>query len=437
MSPMPETQFARNGNVDLAYQVWGSGDRNIAAISGFVSHIEVMWELPEFVRTLERIGEWGRTVSYDRRGAGMSDRAAVATTLEDHVSDLGVVLDAAEMESATLIAYVDAGAIATAFAAWYPHRVDALVLYSFVARPAVTFTPDLLDQFEQSISEGWGQAQMVPALAPSAANDERVIAWFRRWERMSATPNAAAAAQRWVLELDSTPVLPAVRAPTLAIHRPAVLSVPADAVRATAEAIAGARYVELPGSDFYPFFEGADTVLNEMEEFVTGSRRAAQDDRVLATVLFTDIVGSTERARELGDARWSTLLATHNQAIRSELDHFGGTEVKTTGDGFFATFPGPARAVRCACAIRATLEQLGVDVRIGVHTGEVEPHGDDFVGIAVHVGARVMAEAGAREVLVTSTVKELVLGSGIKFEDRGLHRLKGVDDEWRLYAVAD
>jgi class 3 adenylate cyclase/pimeloyl-ACP methyl ester carboxylesterase len=432
---MPETRFVRSGDVDLAYQVFGSGSRNLLAVAGWVSHLEVIWELPEFARFLERLGELGRVVMYDKRGSGMSDRPPGMSPLEDHAADVRAVLDAAGMETVTCIGWVDAVAVLVAFAATWPERVDALVLGSFVATPSETVAPEVRAAFTESILEGWGEARTVPLMVPSVAHDERVLAWFRRYERLSATPNVAAAMQDWSLSLDIDDLLAAVQVPTLVLHRTDIATLPVEEVRRAAALVPGAKYVELPGADLYPIFGDCDAVVAEIEEFLTGTRSAPQLDRVLATVLFTDIVNSTARAAELGDRSWRDLLAAHHTEIRRLLAQFGGVEVNTTGDGFLATFDGPARAVRCAVAITEAVRALGIEIRAGIHTGEIERAPDDVSGVAVHVGARVAALAGASEVLVTSTVKDLVLGSGLEFDERGVHPLKGVPGDWHLYAV--
>ena len=437
VSSGPETRFVRSGDVDIAYQVFGGGPRDILALSGFVSHLEVIWELAEFARFLERLGSMGRVVTFDKRGTGMSDRPAGRPTLEDHVGDVLAVLNAAGMDRASMLGWVDSVAIVASVAATYPDRVDALVLSSFLASPTKTVPPAFVTAYAEAITNGWGSAQMLVVESPSVANDERVVAWVRRLERLSATPNVAASMMQWALSLDLDDILPAIQAPTLVLHRKDVASVPADEVRRGASLIPGARYVELPGSDIYPMFGDTDAVLAEIEEFLTGTRSAPDRGRVFATVLFTDIVGSTDRANELGDRRWRDLLEAHNAEIRRLLEQFGGREVDTAGDGFFATFEAPARAIRCARAIAIAVRGLGLEVRAGIHAGEVDRTGDAVTGIAVHVGSRVAALAGASEVLVTSTVKDLVLGSELVFEDRGIHALKGVPGEWRLYLSSD
>jgi class 3 adenylate cyclase len=431
----PETHFVRSGDVDLAYQVFGSGPRNMLAIAGWVSHLEVMWELPEFARFLERLGELGRVVMFDKRGTGMSDRPPGVSTLHEYAADVRTVVDAAEMDTVTGLGWIDAVAVLVAFATTWPERVDALVLGSFLPTPSKTVSREMRDAFADAAVTGWGSGLMVPLLVPSIAHDERVLAWFKRYERVSATPSAAVAMQDWSLSLDIDELLPSVQAPTLVVHRTGIATIPSAEVRRGAALIPGAKYVELPGADLYPPFGDSEAILAEIDEFLTGSRSAPDPDRVLATVLFTDIVNSTVHAAELGDLQWRDLLAAHNNEIRRLLAQSGGVEVNTTGDGFLATFDGPARGVRCAVAITDAVRALGIEVRAGIHTGEIERAADDVSGIAVHVGARVSALAGPSEVLVTSTVKDLVLGSDLEFDERGTHSLKGIPGEWLLFAV--
>jgi class 3 adenylate cyclase len=295
--------------------------------------------------------------------------------------------------------------------------------------------PETMHALSAAVESGWGQASLVPLIAPSQADDTRFLSWYRRWERLSSTPSAAAATLRWAMELNMAPVLPAIQARTLILHRSGSALFDLESVRATARLIPEARCVELPGGDTLPYVGDADALLDVIQEFLTGAHAAPDFDRSLATVLFTDIVGSTQKAGQLGDRRWGYLLDEHHARIRRLLDRFRGTEVDTAGDGFFITFDGPARAIRCACAIRDAVREIGIEIRAGLHTGEVERRGTAVTGLAVHVGARVAGLAHASEVLVTGTVQVLVLGSGIGFADRGRHRLKGVPDQWQLFAV--
>jgi class 3 adenylate cyclase len=295
--------------------------------------------------------------------------------------------------------------------------------------------PALIRRLSGVVETGWGQARLVPLVAPSHADDTRLMSWYRRWERLSSTPSAAAATLRWAMQLDMARIFPSIQAPTLIVHRADSVLYTRESVRAAAELIPQAKSVELPGDDDLPYLGDTDALLDVIEEFLTGRQAAPDPDRSLATVLFTDIFGSTQQAGQLGDRRWSDLLAEHHARIRRLLDRFVGHEIDTAGDGFFATFDGPARAIRCACAIRDAVRDIGIEIRVGLHTGEVEREGAAVTGLAVHIGARVAALAQASEVLVTSTVRALVLGSGISFADRGLHELKGVPDRWQLFAV--
>jgi class 3 adenylate cyclase len=441
MAQPPETQFTRAGDVDIAYQVVGPARQlDLVFVPGWVSHLEVMWELPEFAHFLDRLAAMGRLIMFDKRGTGLSDRVAGMLTLEQRADDIAAVMDAAGSARAAIIAWGEGAAIAAMFAAAHPGRVSALVLGTLPVkvtdgqRPLIP-DPALLRELSAAVETGWGQASLVPVLAPSRANDTRFLSWYRRWERLSSTPSAAAATLRWAMEFDLGPILPAIQARTLIIHRIGNALFDAESVRAAANMIPNALCAELPGDDELPYIGDADGLLDVIQEFLTGTHGTLDPDRSLATVLFTDIVGSTQKADELGDRRWGYLLDEHHARIRRLLERFRGSEVDTAGDGFFATFDGPARAVRCACAIGETVRDIGIEIRAGLHTGEVERRGAAVTGLAVHAGARVAALAHASEVLVTSTVQMLVLGSGITFADRGKHTLKGVPGKWQLFAV--
>ena len=441
MSQPPETRFTRAGDVDIAYQVAGPAARlDLVFVPGWVSHLEVMWELPEFARFLDRLATMGRLILFDKRGTGLSDRVAGVPTLEERAEDIAAVMDAAGSSRAAIAAWGEGAGIAAMFAATHPERVTALVLGSLplkMTNSGLSVVPDpaMMGELSAAVETGWGQARLVPLLAPSRADDTRFVSWYRRWERLSSTPSAAAATLRWAMQSDLGPVLPSIQARTLIVHRAGNALVDLESARAAARLIPGARCVELPGDDELPYIGDSDALLDVVQEFLTGARGTADFDRSLATVLFTDIVGSTQKAGQLGDRRWGYLLDEHHARTRRLLDRFRGIEVDTAGDGFFATFDGPARAVRCACAIRDAVRDIGIEIRAGLHTGEVERKGRSVAGLAVHVGARVGALAQASEVLVTSTVQMLVLGSGISFADRGPHKLKGVPGEWQLFAV--
>src|SRR6266516_3092440 len=399
-----------------------------------------MWDLPEFAHFLDRLAAIGRLIMFDKRGTGLSDRVAGVPTLEQRADDIAAVMDAAGSARAAIIAWGEGAAIASMFAAAHPGRVSALVLGTLPVKvpdspQLVRPDPAVLQALSAAVETGWGQASLVPILAPSRADDARFLSWYRRWERMSSTPSAAAATLRWAMEFDLGPVLPAVQARTLILHRTGNVLFGLESARAVTKLIPDARCAELPGDDELPYVGDADALLDVVQEFLTGAHGTPDSDRSLATVLFTDIVGSTQQADQLGDRRWGYVLDEHHARIRRLLDRFHGSEVDTAGDGFFVTFDGPARAIRCACAARDAVREIGIEIRAGLHTGEVERRSAAVTGLAVHVGARVAALAQAGEVLVTSTVQILVLGSGIGFADRGVHTLKGVPDRWQLFAV--
>jgi class 3 adenylate cyclase len=399
-----------------------------------------MWELPEFARFLDRLAAMGRLILFDKRGTGLSDRVAGTPALEERAEDIAAVMDAAGSGRAAIVAWGEGAAIAAMFAAVHPERVTALVLGSLPVKAAsgrlsVTPDPALMQALSAAVETGWGQARLVPLLAPSRAEDTRFLSWYRRWERMSSTPSAAAATLRWAMQFDLGPVFPSIQARTLIVHRIGNQLIDLESVQVAANLIPRAKCVQLAGGDDLPYIGDTDALMDVVQEFLTGAQATPDLDRSLATVLFTDIVGSTHKAGQLGDRRWGYLLEEHHARIRRQLDRFRGTEVDTAGDGFFATFDGPARAIRCACAMRDAVRDLGIEIRAGLHTGEVERKGAAVTGLAVHVGARVAALAQASEVLVTGTVQMLVLGSGISFADRGLHELKGVADQWQVFAV--
>jgi class 3 adenylate cyclase len=442
MNEIPETKYARNGDLHLAYQVIGDGPIDVVTSPGWISHMEFQWEQPLLAHFLRRVTSYARVLMFDKRGTGLSDRTAGVPSLEECMDDIRTVMDAESMDRATLVGHYDSGAHSAMFAATYPERTSALVIVGGYAKGSrdetYPFGPDptVLGMVADGIRDEWGKGTIVPVIAPSMAGDASFAEWWGRYERLAASPGAAASLFQMMAEMDIRDILPNIQAPTLVVHRTHHPVVPVESARYLADHIPGARLVELPGADALPYTPtGGDDVLDEVEEFLTGVRAGAPSDRVLATVLFTDIVDSTERASELGDAAWRELLDRHDAAVRRQLDRYRGTEVKTVGDGFLATFDGPARAIQCAVAVRENLQPLGLDVRAGIHTGEIERRGEDVGGIAVHIGARVAGLAGAGEVLASSTVKDLVVGSGIEFENRGSHTLKGVPDEWRLFAV--
>jgi class 3 adenylate cyclase len=440
---LPETRYARLGELNLAYQVVGEGPPDILLLDQWFGHVEAQWEVAPVAAFRERLASFGRLIMFDKRGTGLSDPIPTASlpTLEAFMADIPAVLDAVGSERAALIANIGGGILAMPFAATFPDRVSSLILVDCFARylAAPDFPigapPEGVATALKQAEDETGRAVMLDIFAPSVAHDERTRRAWARYERNASTPGSTKAIVRWIYESDVRDVLPAIRVPTLIIHRTQATGFSVEHGRYLAAHIPDARYVELPGIDNLIWAGDQDAIVAEIQDFVTGVRPEADTRRVLATVLFTDIVGSTQLAATLGDHRWKGLLADHNRVVRRQLGRFGGHEVRVVGDGFLATFDGPARAVRCALAIRDEVRELDLDVRAGLHTGEIEVIPDDIAGLAVHVGARISALAGAGEVLVSSTVKDLVVGSGLVFDDRGSHALKGVPDEWRLFAV--
>jgi len=437
----PETRYATSDGLSVAYKVVGTGPRDLVLMSPFWGQIEHLWELPSCERFLRRLASFSRLIMFDKRGSGLSDRVSGTPSAEDRMDDIRAVMEAVGSSRATLFGMSEGGTLCALFAATYPERIDSLVIYAGAARftPAADYpwgltkaTIAALDEYSRT---RWGSGGMLGTIAPAVAADEGLRRWFGQLERLTGPPSAVRDLLRWNMEIDVRDVLSTIRAPTLVIHRTGDPTLEIGHGRYLAEHIPGARLLELPGDEHYPYIRDTEPVISAVEEFVTGELRLADHDRVLATVLFTDIVGSTERAAALGDRQWRDLLERHHLLVRRELGHFGGREVKTVGDGFLATFDGPARAVRCACAIREGVQTLGVSMTAGIHTGECELLDADIGGIAVHIAARVEAEAEPGEVLVSSTVKDLVVGSGIAFADRGSRALKGLPGEWRLFKV--
>lgn len=433
----PATQYARSGDVHIAYQAFGDGPINVVLVPGFVSNVENYWDEPSFARFLRQLASYARVVIFDKRGTGMSDRVAELPGLDQRMDDLRAVMDAVGMEQAALLGISEGAPLSILFAATYPHRCRALVLYGSFSRFSYWFpTDESLSAFFRYVEQAWGTGGSLQRFAPSRANDATFQRWWGRNERLGASPAAVTALMRMNSQIEISGILPAVRVQTLVIHRTGDRAVSVEGGRDVAAHIPGARLIEFPGIDHLLYVgENADQIADAIEEFLTGSRAPVPIDRVLATVLFTDIVGSTEKAAALGDKRWRDLLDNHHVTIRRNLARFCGREVKTIGDGFLATFDGPARGVRCACAIAEEIRLLGIEIRAGLHTGECEIIGGDVGGIAIHIGARVAALAGPSEVLVSSTVKDLVAGSGLRFADRGLRSLKGVPGEWRIFAA--
>lgn len=437
---MARTQYAKNGDIHIAYQVHGTGPIDVVLCQGSGTHLDVLWEDPGYRRFCEQLASFTRLICFDKRGMGLSDRVRIGT-LEERMEDVRAVMDAVGSKQAALFGGSEGGPLSMLLAATYPERTRALVLCGAEVCertsedwPWGESTPEKFEASMRELPERWGLGRGINSIAPSIANDA-TRAWWGKLQTHSMTPADALAFMRIAFNIDVRHVAPTIRVPTLIIHRDEDRVCHVENARWLARNIAGARYVELHGVD-HAFFAGKDDIVPEIQEFLTGSREAVQPDRVLATVLFTDLVASTELIRERGDLAWRDLIERHNTAVRHELARFRGTEVNTTGDGFLASFDGPARAIRCAVAIVNAVTKLGLKVRAGLHTGECERMNDDLAGIAVHVGARIAATAGAGEVVVSSTVRDLVAGSGLELIDRGVHQLKGVDEPWRLFAVA-
>jgi class 3 adenylate cyclase len=436
MTPVPETGYVKSGDVHLAFQVSGDGPIDLLYASGFLNHVEHAWELPAIDRFLTRLGTFARVIRFDRRGVGLSDRLNGQATLEERMEDTVAVLDHVGSTDTALFGVHEGGPVLAMFAATHPERVRALVLHGSFARQTITddypwgLPPESIDSLALYFEATWGKSSQ-----NSTAQDPQFQSWLSKMQRLACSPREAAALTRAAGQIDIRPILPTISVPTLVLHRRDEIFSSVDHGRYLAAHIPGARFVELEGRDHLPFLGDADAVVGEIQEFLTGTRTSTDVDRILATVLFTDVVGSTQHAVALGDQKWRDLQDAHHRVVRRALERFRGVEVDTAGDGFFATFDGPARAIRCALAICEDVKPLGLEIRAGLHTGEVERRGDAVSGIAVHLGARVSAKAGASEVLVSRTVADLVAGSGIEFEDRGTHELKGIPGDWQLLSV--
>jgi pimeloyl-ACP methyl ester carboxylesterase len=439
----PRTHYARSGDVNIAYQVVGDGPTDLVWVPGWISNVELAWDEPSHAHMLRRLSGFSRLILFDKRGTGMSDPVPLdrLPPLETRMDDVRAVLDAVGCERAAVFGFSEGGLMSVLFAATYPERVTALVLYGAFAKrvwsPDYPWapTPEARAREIELLERNWSGRMDLDQLAPSEGDafKERLATYFRR----SASPGGGVALMRMNTQIDVRDVLLSVRVPTLVVHRRDDIDVRVDEGRYIAERIPGARFVELAGDAHTIWGGDTDAIIDEVEEFVTGVRPATRSERVLATVLFTDIAGSTERAADLGDARWRELLEAHHGVVRSQLERYRGREIDTAGDGFLAAFDGPARGIECAVAVRDRVAELGLSVRSGLHTGECERMGDKLGGIAVHTGARVAGLAEPGEVLVSSTVRALVAGSGIEFEDRGEHRLKGIAEPWQVYRVHD
>ena len=440
---VPETAYARSGKANIAYQVAGDGPLDLVYVPGWVSNVELAWEEPALARFLGRLASFSRLIMFDKRGTGLSDRVPdeQLPTLEQRMDDLCAVLDAVDSKRAALFGVSEGGNLSMLFAATYPERTTALVTFGCFAKRVWSReypwapTPEAREREYEHVEREWGRLMDLSNYTPSQMHDTDFVRRMTTYFRRSASPSAAVALLRMNTQIDVRGILPAIRVPVLVLHRTDDQDVNIDEGRYIAQRIPGARFVELQGDAHIPWVGDQDSVLDEVQEFLTGTRPAHDVDRVLATVLFTDIVNSTDLLARIGDKAWIELRDRHHALVRRELASFRGREVNTAGDGFFATFDGPARAVRCALRIQRAARDLGILVRAGVHTGEVEFGRRDVSGIAVHIGARVCALADGQQTLVTSTTKDLVSGSGLRFEDRGVHVLKGIPGEWSLFSA--
>lgn len=440
----PVTSYAQSGDANIAYQVAGEGPLDLLFLPGWISQIEQLWQAPALRRFLEQLSSFSRLILFDRRGSGLSDRLPAEQGLEQDELDALAVLDAAGSERSALLAYGLGGLVAARLAADHPRRVGALVMYATMPRTAWApdyewaLTPDEREAAMETNLAHWGQPESpaLAGLAPSAVDDRVLVDWFARMQRLAASPSEARMIFAMMADQDVRDALPRIRVPTLVMHRRDDQSVDPRHSLHVAQNVPGARYVELEGADSFPFLGDSGAVLGEIEEFLTGGRSRAESTRSLLTVMFTDIVDATGHAARLGDGPWRDLLARHDERVRSELLHHGGREVKTVGDGFLAVFEGPpSRALRCVPAVRRAAEELGVALRVGIHTGECELIGEDVAGMAVHIAARVGALAAPGETLVSGTVYGTVVGGPFRFEDRGLHELRGVPGRWPVFSL--
>jgi class 3 adenylate cyclase len=435
-------RYAKSGDLHIAYAVEGDGPLDIVWVPPWISQVEYLWSEPSLERVMARLTQFARVITFDRRGSGLSDPFFGAPTLEEQMDDVLAVMEAAGSERAAICGTLEGGPMAILFAATYPEKTEALVLYATFAR--ATWAPDYefawsAEERDRSMNEAfehWGEGHVAAGVAPSKAVDPAFMEWAGRLERLAASPSTIRRIFDLIGAFDVRDVLPSIRVPTLVMHRAEDTFIKVDHSRHIASKIPGARYVELEGEENMFSLGDVEALIGEVEEFLTGTRHEREPDRMLATVLFTDICDSTRRAAEMGDRGWRFLLERHDALFRQALERHRGREVKRTGDGFLATFDGPARAIRCAASVAEAMGSLGLQVRAGLHTGELEVMDGDLGGLAVHIASRVMSAAAPNEVLVSGTVKDLVVGSGIEFEERGEHELRGVPGEWRLYAVS-
>ncbi len=437
----PEISYAKSRGLNVAYSVAGDGPLDLVMVPGFVSHLEGALGQPQIARPFGRLASFARVIVFDKPGTGLSDPADGPTTLEERMEDLTAVLDAAESERAALFGISEGSLMCALFAASHPDRTRALVMYGSYAKGIADedypWAPQQMqvDLGAEMIEEEWGTGVMLDVYAPSMLGDEEFARWWAQYQRQSASPGMAKAAAILAAEVDIREVLPAISAPTLVVHRKGDSLWPIEGARYIAEHIPGAELAEIEGDDHFPFAGDAEELISTIEQFLTGQQHEPDPERQLLTVLFTDIVDSTKQGAELGDSRWRELLERHDEVVREQLDRYRGREVKATGDGFLATFDGPARSIECARTIATAVQPLGIEVRAGLHTGECEIRGDDIAGITVNIGARISALAPAGEVLVSGTVKDLVVGSEIEFEPQGSQALKGVPGEWPVFSA--
>ncbi len=443
MVSRPKTEYAKSGQVHIAYQVVGDGPIDLVLVSGWVSNVELAWENAQYARCLRRLASFSRLIRFDKRGTGLSDRVSESELpdLEHRMDDVRAVMDAAGSHRAALMGISEGGSMSLLFAATYPERTVALITFDVFAKrvwsPDYPWapTPEQRQRWLESIEQDWGGIVDLEVLAPSVADDPQFTEWWSAYLRQSASPAAALALGKMNTHVDVRDVLSSIRVPTLVLHRIGDREANIEEARYISSRIPGARLVELPGNDHLPWVGDSSALLDEVEEFLTGTRPAYRGNRVLATILFTDIVSSTKHATDLGDQKWHSLLERHNALVRAEISRFDGREIETAGDSFLATFDGPARAIRCACAIRDAVKQLGIEIRAALHTGEIELMGEKVCGIGVHIASRVLDKTSANEVLVSRTVKDLIAGSGITLKEKGVYQLKGIAEEWRLFTV--
>jgi pimeloyl-ACP methyl ester carboxylesterase len=439
---LPETRYAQSGDVSIAYQVMGDGPIDVVVVTGLTSHVEFQHELAGYTAFLRRLSQFARVVTFDKRGQGLSDRMSDAPPLEQRMDDVRAIMDAIGSQRAALFGFSEGCPMSILFAATYPERVSHLVLLGGFARATDIRPPGLTPQELQARLDlrikNWGTGAMMKVVSPSEAADPNAVPALAKFERLASSPGALKTIMMLNAQIDVTPILPSVQIPTLVLHRSADAVVSVVLGRGLATQIAGARYVEYPGSD-HAFWSGdTEAMLGDIEEFITGHRdhEAAELERVLATVLFTDIVDSTRSAAAMGDQRWRRMLDDHDRLAQQVIGKHRGNLVKSTGDGVLATFDGPGRAVRCALAFGSAAKGIGLPLRAGLHTGEIEMRGRDIGGIAVHAAARVMSQSGSDEVLVSRVVTDLVAGAGLKFAERGSFELKGLPGKWDLFAAS-